>query len=377
MKKKQNTLIRAYVNGNLGDDLFIRILCDRYPKQTFAIVGSKIFKKNFSDIDNLTYIIGDRLIWKLVKKVKNTLGNLLKIDSYKYYNPIISKTLKYSSSFTNNILISGSFFMEWTADKNYWNNYFKQETIYYSNKPIIIGVNIGPYQTKNYINRLKNMLENVSYISVRDKISQEILFPMTNVNYAPDIVFCLEKTNNDIVKEKSITFVVPNRKSATKEYIDKMVRIIMSSAKSGYYINIVSFCKSEGDELVLQEINELLENTETKINNYFYRGTNLNEILKALRISEIVIAARYHAMILGWLFENNVIPICYSKKMVNVIQDIDPNTCYYEISNVNAMPEHIDELLELSALPNLKEICEKAQGHFAFLDKQFLTLNDE
>ena len=45
--------IIAYVNGNLGDDLFVKILCERYPNQKFLLCGPKKYKDYFEYLDNL------------------------------------------------------------------------------------------------------------------------------------------------------------------------------------------------------------------------------------------------------------------------------------------------------------------------------------
>lgn len=46
-------IIYAYTKFNLGDDLFIKVLCERYPKTKFIIYAPKDYKKCFKDIKNI------------------------------------------------------------------------------------------------------------------------------------------------------------------------------------------------------------------------------------------------------------------------------------------------------------------------------------
>ena len=60
MKK---VFIHAYAAGNLGDDLLIRILCERYPRVQFRIFADHTYKERFKDICNLSvYSPEDRYV---------------------------------------------------------------------------------------------------------------------------------------------------------------------------------------------------------------------------------------------------------------------------------------------------------------------------
>lgn len=60
--KIYDNCIRAFVKGNLGDDLFIYTLCKRYPNQKFVICGEEKYKCLFNSISNLKYIAEDSFL---------------------------------------------------------------------------------------------------------------------------------------------------------------------------------------------------------------------------------------------------------------------------------------------------------------------------
>ena len=64
--------IYAYMAKNLGDDLMVRILCERYPNTKFYLFADAFYKTAFKDLDNLTVFSPDD---KKVK-IKNSLSKM-------------------------------------------------------------------------------------------------------------------------------------------------------------------------------------------------------------------------------------------------------------------------------------------------------------
>ena len=72
---RKRALIKAYVSGNLGDDLIIKALCNRYPHVRFVVSGKRYYKSSFSECRNLKYLADDsylhriiRIIYSLIKR---------------------------------------------------------------------------------------------------------------------------------------------------------------------------------------------------------------------------------------------------------------------------------------------------------------------
>src|SRR5690625_1376834 len=106
MKK---VLIKAYSQINLGDDLFVKILCDRYPETQFVIVAPKSKSTPYENIQNLEVVHFPQII----DSVFSRLGRNFNLYSY------LSNKLAKECDLT--IHIGGSIFIQ---SKN-WIRMFK------------------------------------------------------------------------------------------------------------------------------------------------------------------------------------------------------------------------------------------------------------
>ena len=77
-----------------------------------------------------------------------------------------------------------------------------------------------------------------------------------------------------------------------------------------------------GKSTLIQHLNGLLRATSGAI---YYDGENQHEILKQLATSEIVIATRFHAVVLGLVSQCRVLPVLYSNKTKNILKDLNIN----------------------------------------------------
>lgn len=131
------------------------------------------------------------------------------------------------------------------------------------------------------------------------------------------------------------------------------------------HILLMSFCKSQGDLDVAKEIKRKLlkNNSEYKDKVHLYSYENIDYSLKLIRESEAIIATRYHAMILGWLYQKPMFVVSYSNKINNVILDIFPEQSsidFYKDIKFNKIKSE-----------NLMEVRKKATLHFKYLDSDY------
>ena len=96
-------LIKAYINGNLGDDLMLITLCERYPSEKFIVTGSKNYAKTFETCKNLQYKKNDTLFHRLVTFIYRRVHN----KSYLTYAEYLLRK-KYKAI----IIIGGSMYIE-------------------------------------------------------------------------------------------------------------------------------------------------------------------------------------------------------------------------------------------------------------------------
>lgn len=57
-------MVSAYTEFNLGDDLFIKVLCERYPDTRFMIIAPRLYKLVFKDIKNLKVYASNSILFR-------------------------------------------------------------------------------------------------------------------------------------------------------------------------------------------------------------------------------------------------------------------------------------------------------------------------
>ena len=89
------------------------------------------------------------------------------------------------------------------------------------------------------------------------------------------------------------------------------------------------------------------------------------------KMAELVIASRYHAMIIGMLYRRKIYTLSYSNKIIFVLQDIDPDIKYINIQeSVNVdIQDFFDHYGYRIAEERLSELKQLSQMHFLKLDE--------
>lgn len=362
-------LVDGYWNGNLGDDLFLKTLCERYPNQDFYIFCSKDKQKFFLNIPNIHFIPYKIpvLLLKFLDKVNNKYNVMLPFSS-KYY---LYKKAKESNVY---IELGGSIFMMPHSGMD--SEYIKRKKISNLKKTdyYILGSNFGPYYQYVQLENYKSIFQSTKDVVFRDRASYNLFKDVFNVRYAPDIVFNLKDTN----KVKNLEYIVVSVISfknkmrsleMEKKYIEYMVSQLERLLQKNKHILLMSFCKSQGDLDVAKEIKKKLlkNNSEYKDKVHLYSYENIDYSLKLIRESEAIIATRYHAMILGWLYQKPMFVVSYSNKINNVILDIFPEQSSIDFYKDNSTIVKFNKIKS----ENLMEVRKKAALHFKYLDSDY------
>ena len=391
MKINKNC-VRAFVKSNLGDDLFLYVLCNRYPKEEFVVCSFLKFRKSVSDIPNLHYISIDQLVIKWIFRVLY-LGSILLNRVFQIIN---GKTVfrkitcfdMYSALCKENILISGSLFIENKKSKNSddkseigKNHYQKSEEIYYSRNPYVLGCNFGPYYTEEYRERYQKLFEKAKQVSFRDSYSSA-LFCGNNISWSPDILFTYPKDKcekPDIRDYVLISVLDPGKdlqgnSMLTREYVNFMIKLVNRLTIASEKIVLMGFCIEQGDDKICSRIYDSVDEKQN-VSVINYPTIHYNQAVGYLANAKYVIATRYHAMILGWLYEKNVYPIVYNEKMKHVIDDISDQIVYSNIDDLN--DDVIDVILQsvnksdFSLQTEIRDAIQKSEKHFEKLDELF------
>ena len=366
MKK---VLVSAYTFYNVGDDLFIQILCNRYKNVDFYIFAPKDYKIIFKNQKNLHIISSDCFIFKFMDKI------------LKIINPKNSLFLQISRFMNAIIIIGGSLFIE----SSNWENRFElsNKDFFQKKDKFIVGVNFGPYKTEKFYNSFKVAFYNYKDICFRENKSYELFKDLPMARKANDIIFSIS-SKKLYVKENAITISVINLKSREllsefyNEYINKIKNTISYFINKEISVNLISFCEVEGDYESIMDICGLLSDKEKRKCNIINYKYNLSEVIETLQKSKLVIASRFHAMILGWKYKSVVVPLIYSDKMLNVIKESNFLGYYKKIENINEydVQRVYDEYLKNNIF-DITLMEKAAQDQFIELDKYLLLREDE
>ena len=329
--------LHAYLNKNLGDDLFIYILSNRYKDINFKLISNK------------RYYIS--------KNVK-----ILNSKVYKIYN-----FFRKNNNNKLNVLIGGSMFIE---NKSY--DYPK--IIAPPKKYIILGSNFGPFVTNNFYKKYYNFFAEAEDVCFRDTKSYNLFKDLPNVRYASDIVFSLDTADINIKDTNNVIISVINcdkkaENISSNEYEDKIIELITYLNNKGYNATLMSFCKDEGDEECINSIiNKMKKNKVRKIpSKYFYRG-DLHEALNVLGSSKIIVGTRFHANIIGMLMDKVIIPIAYSDKTINVLNDMNFEGKIFDVRKLEEFTINSLEEKDLNYKINVSRQKKDALKHFDKLD---------
>lgn len=358
MRKK--AFLYAYDKVNLGDDLFIRTIVNRYPHVHFFMWSDARNKMIFSDLKNLTVIDQKAGKFKKLAKIRPSLVTRYQENLKKKCDAVI--------------YIGGSIFMEyptWKNSVNWWNYQAEHHKFY------VLGANFGPYQTEEYRLAMDEVFSKLQDVCFRDQYSYNLFQDNEKVRMAPDIIFSYPMPEV-YDRQRQIFISVINCKQKEdgkfakyqKQYEAIIEEVIRFFEKQNYYIKLVSFCKEEGDEEVSQNIKNRIGGERTSCLNY--NGKNVSEILYELAASEYVIATRFHAIVLGLLAGKAVYPIIYSDKSKNMLFDLGFSGEFLDMRNMEKFSiDKMKKSFEEYGKVDLTNIAELSAEHFSALDQMF------
>lgn len=347
--------IRGYFSANFGDDLFVRVLTNRYPGKQFVLIANKEYKNSFHDIKNLKVIT--------LNKVQRALTKFGIIPD------VYEKTEKKSDI---SILIGGSLFQEYKNDEAAISRIDSYPGKY--NPTYVLGSNFGPYQTQEFYDRCKEYFLTAKDVCFRDYYSYDLFSQLPTIRHEKDILFDLPNIFPiHAAKEKMAVISVMDfdKYSHLKQYEDEYFRFIVDIMKKlindDYKINLVSFCQNDGDELGIYKVIKKADIMDTSnINIFNYRGNNWKELLELFAKAEMVIATRFHSMILGLSYHAKTLPILYNQKCLRVLEDLGYEDKGIRVENLASADINALDFVEIG---NLSEVQKGAELQFAKLDE--------
>lgn len=359
-------LVNGYFGKNLGDDLFFKILFDRYPDIQFSCYANYYFRELHEEYKDI------------FSKYKNV--NIKKYNALrKYFNKLNMLSIINNIQFRQYdalIYIGGSIFME---SSNSGRNGREKESIfeYFFNKnkkAYVIGSNFGPYRNEDFKEKYKIIFNKCTDVCFRDTYSYNLLKDCNNVRIAPDIVFQLKPKNIKKVKDSiGISLIEIENRTDLKEYKDVYLKQIKSIVENGIDIGktftLFSFSEVQGDLKIINEVINLIDKkyrNSIKIVNY---SGDIDEFLEKFESMENIIGTRFHACILSQVFGQGLYPLIYSDKTYNVLKDIKLDNEYCYIKDIEKLDiNRLFDVIDSNKITD-KSIFKEAEKQFEGLDK--------
>lgn len=346
--KNHKILVWAYINKNLGDDLFIKILAERYPKYEINIINGK--EENITPFKNYN-----------IKTIsfEKALLNINKFDAF--------------------IDIGGSIFQ---FKDSLWGNLKRKillATMFkvFNKSTFVLGSNFGPYTKRGSVHITKLYFRLAKDVCLRDTQSYDIFKELKNVRMAPDIVFSMkiddtEKRDRNIIGISMIDIEQrEDLKKYSSVYYKRMKEISEHLLNHKLEIRLISFCEEEGDSQILDKLYNDLKN-EGIVKKMYYDG-EIDGYLREFSYLDAIISCRFHSFILSQIYQQNTYPIIYSDKLTNVLEDIELDKYYCKIKDIdNINLEDVCESIYRNKINKINKIniAKRSERHFENLDKE-------
>ena len=341
--------LMAYARKNLGDDLFLKMILDRYPMHDFYM---KIRDYNhLADLDGYSnlHVMNDDDTDEMLYNM-----DVCEYDAYIY--------------------VGGSIFMEGGKVYNLSEKFYDfVRRCKESNKPFCyVSCNYGPYQTQEYFDLSRKNFAMATDICFRDKYSYNLFKDIETVRYAPDLAFTYKLNKQEKIKNSIGISVIDlsirnNLRDKEPKYIEMMVKNIRQYVDQGKKVYLFSFCEHEEDERTINILIEKLNHNESVIPVRF--SGDLDSFLNTYSQMEHMICARFHALILSCVARQNMYVMSYSKKIDNVIEDLELKVPILHFEDVDGAYEI--KLEDFVSVPEERatKIIEDAKGQLQAIDK--------
>jgi colanic acid/amylovoran biosynthesis protein len=347
--RKTFVFITAYIANNLGDDMFISLLCSHYPHVNFIIQCPELFSSAFENLRNITVIS----------------------DS--------SKLNKNDIDFQ--IFIGGSLFMEPQDISKIENKFESVISCRLSNDIpfFVIGANFGPYTQKLHFDLYKQWFQQLDGVCFRDKQSFELFKTLTNVMWAPDLIFNYQLSHYK--HNKSNITIVPiynTKRIGLPNFSNELYFLFLSNVafeyiKIGYTITLASFCEAQLDNIACYKIYNSIPLSHRKNVNIISYKNNIDSFLEKFLNTDYIIGTRFHSIILALKAKIPVFPIIYNQKISNIIKDYNFEGNFAHIMELNELKfDYIDRNRQKLYIPDFSLYERLSSLHFHYFNEALI-----
>lgn len=359
----------ACIEKNIGDDLFIKLLCERYPHIDFVISEHARYG-SLEKIPNLHFSKNmSKWIWVTLLNPRNPIKKAIAMLLRAYYSLRLPKC-EVAVSIVGNAFKN----MDYTGwEQSRW----IRSRIKLAKRFYLISTNFGPYQDEGWKTDFERIFSQMADVCFRDEYSHGLFKHLPNARFAPDAVISLGEQKKDDSDEKRViislvdcTFAARSEElhKAADTYEEKMVEVAKKFLSEGYKVTFLN-SNTVQDRPACDRILCKLDSPD--VDTLDYDG-DLDEVFELYRKSSAVVATRLHTIVLAWLYRLPVVPIVYDIKVGNLL-DSNNFTCdRYDIERLDGITG--DDIFNSMGkfdfvLPS--EIIDASKLQFKEIDKEF------
>ena len=239
---------------------------------------------------------------------------------------------------------------------------------------VFLNGNFGPWQSEEFLHTYEAIFSRALDVTVRDQASLAQLAAVPGIRLAPDLLFATqplaERRRDGVVISLIDLTGRPSLSELQPAYDAAMAALVEDLKADGQSVTLMSFCASEGDEAVIGRVLARIDPViRGEIELVCYRG-DFDAALAVLHRAEIVIATRFHAMILGLRFGARVRCVEYSNKVTNALADLGLTELGSSIAAFVELTAQERRDWVASAANGLDpNVVGQAEGHFAVLEQ--------
>lgn len=323
----QRAYVECYLEHNLGDDLFLMRLGERYPHVEMTVIADASYDSLLARIPNVRRIDSDR--------TPNDSENVSLISRLSTKRSTLRNKATVALESDCVISVGGSIFIEPDRGNRlatFCHRHAKMledRTVLATGKDtFVLGANFGPYKTRSFLSFYQKLFEsNCRDVCFRDAASFGLFSRLGNTRMAPDLLF---STKIPQLAHNGTAFIsvvhlgnhgVFGDLSAFGEpYLSAILNLALACNKRGLTPILSSFSLSQHDALCCDSLCQRLSRRGVAYGRIDYTGDPA-PILEGIASSSVIIGTRFHSIVLGMVAGKPVLPVIYSNKTTNMLED--------------------------------------------------------
>ena len=221
---------------------------------------------------------------------------------------------------------------------------------------------MGPITKEKNIERVKEVLKSVDYMSIRDNTSYDFIKDLgiegKNISLTTDEIFGIDisKSDKKLIDDNYMVISLRDWHKKDKSIYEKLTQLI-KQVHQEYNLKPVFILSKQNDVKITKIIHDKLDIDSAQI----HYGHSLEETIQLISQAKLVISIRLHPLIFGLCSDVPVYGISYDPKIVGVLQSANYPYYYSDMSkfDIESSMKQISQLLEEGISPEIKKEIQK------------------